>query len=75
MEEVKQTIRLPVDSPLNVRYDEDSKTISLTCYQFVAGGGGLAMEIQISHHETQQIIRAFEHLQNKLGVRKKTTEK
>ena len=69
MEEVKQTIRLPVDSPLNVRYDEESKTISLTCYQFVAGGGDLAMEIQLSRHATQQMLRAFEYLQSNFGVR------
>ncbi|HEZ3069962.1 TPA: hypothetical protein ACJ3EQ_000944 [Neisseria meningitidis] len=74
MEEVKQTIRLPGDSPLNVRYDEESKTISLTCYQFVAGGGGLAMEIQLSQQATQQMLRAVEHLQSKFGVRSEAAD-
>ena len=65
---------LQIDSPLEIRYDEESKTLSVSCYQFASDRSGVKMALQFSAPATQQMLRAFEHLQSDFGVKSSADE-
>ena len=65
---------LQIDSPLEIRYDEESKTISVSCYQFASDHSGVKMALQFSAQATQQMLRAFEYLQSNFGVRSEAAD-
>jgi hypothetical protein len=60
---------LQIDSPLEIRYDAESKTLSVSCYQFASDHSSVKMALQFSAQATQQMLRAVEHLQSEFGLR------
>lgn len=65
---------LQIDSPLEIRYDEESKTLSVACYQFASDRSGVKMVLQFSAPATQQMLRSVEHLQSEFGVRSEAAD-
>lgn len=66
---------LPVDSPLNVSFDEETKSLTLSCYQFLSNGEqGAKMELHFSPQATHQMLRALETLQKEFGVNSEQLE-
>ncbi len=65
---------LQIDSPLEIRYDAESKTLSVSCYQFASDRSGVKMELRFSAQATQQMLRAVEHLQSEFGVRSEAAD-
>lgn len=60
---------LQIDSPLEIRYDTESKTLSASRHRFASDRSSVKMELRFSAQATQQILRAVEHLQSEFGVR------
>ncbi|MDO4698171.1 MAG: hypothetical protein Q4A60_05780 [Pasteurellaceae bacterium] len=74
MENLTPTVQLPVDAPLNVHFNGETKAITLTCYQFLSDQNGLKMELHFSPQATQQMLRALETLQTEYGINSEQLE-
>lgn len=59
---------LQIDAPLDIHYDNATKALTLTCYQFVSDGSGVKMNLQLTPQATQEMFRALSVLQNQFGI-------
>lgn len=60
---------IPIDAPLSVHFDGKTKSLTLSCYQFLSDGEqGAKMELHFSPQATHQMLQALEYLQTELGI-------